>query len=76
MLKTYLTRVINGAPQLRSLYYYRVAKEHGRNVGQVAFARAILKTIYAMLTKQAGFRLLAKEVLGQRHGVMAHSPSR
>lgn len=46
---------INGAPQFRSLYY-RVAKKHGANTGRVAVARAMLKTIYAMLTKQEAFR--------------------
>lgn len=46
---------INGAPQFRSLYH-RVAKKHGHNVGRVAVARALLKTIYAMLTKQEPFR--------------------
>ena len=46
---------INGAPQFRSLYY-RVAKKHGGNVGRVAVARALLKTIYAMLTTQQPFR--------------------
>jgi transposase len=60
---------INGAPQFRSLYY-RVAKKHGRNVGRVAVARAMLKTIYAMLTKQEAFRPMAKGSTGQRPGVM------
>ena len=46
---------INGAPQFWSLYY-RVAKKHGHNVGRVAVARALLKTIYAMLKTQAPFR--------------------
>lgn len=46
---------INGAPQFRALYY-RVAKKHGGNVGRVAVARALLKTIYAMLKKQESFR--------------------
>lgn len=46
---------INGAPQFRSLYH-RVAKKHGHNVGRVAVARALLKTIYAMLTTQQPFR--------------------
>lgn len=50
---------INGAPQFRSLYY-RVAKKHGGNVGRVAVARALLKTIYAMLTKQEPFRPIRK----------------
>jgi transposase len=66
---------INGAPQFRSLYY-RVAKKHGRNVGRVAVARAMLKTIYAMLTKQEVFRPMAKALPGQRPGVMARSLSR
>jgi hypothetical protein len=50
---------INGAPQFRSLYY-RVAKKHGHNVGRVAVARALLKTIYAMLTTQQPFRPIRK----------------
>lgn len=61
---------INGAPQFRSLYD-RVAKKHGRNVGRVAVARAMLMTIYAMLKKQETFRPLGKGTTGQRHGVMA-----
>jgi hypothetical protein len=61
---------VNGAPQFRSLYY-RVAKKHGRNVGRVAVARAMLKTIYAILTKQEAFRPMAKgSSTGQRPGVM------
>lgn len=65
---------INGAPQFRSLYY-RVAKKHGRNTGRVAVARAMLKTIYALLTKQEGFRPIegAKGSTGQRPRVMAGS---
>ena len=50
---------INGAPQFRSLYH-RVAKQHGHNVGRVAVARALLKTIYAMLKKQEPFRPIRK----------------
>lgn len=63
---------INGAPQFRSLYY-RVAKKHGANTGRVAVARAMLKTIYAMLTKQEAFRSIerARGCPGQRPGVMA-----
>lgn len=63
---------INGAPQFRSLYY-RVAKKHGRNTGRVAVARAMLKTIYAMLKKQEAFRPIARKagITGQRPGVMA-----
>lgn len=61
---------INGAPQFRSLSD-RVAKKHGRNVGRVAVARAMLKTIYAMLKKQERFRPLGKGTTGQRRGVMA-----
>ena len=61
---------INGAPQFRSLYH-RVAKKHGAKVGRVAVARAMLKTIYAMLTKQEAFRPIVKGTTGQRHGVMA-----
>jgi len=62
---------INGAPQFRSLYY-RVAKKHGANTGRVAAARAMLKEIYAMLTKQEPFRPIAKGFPGQRPGVMVH----
>lgn len=61
---------INGAPQFRRLYY-RVAKKHGHNTGRVAVARAMLKTIYAMLKHQEAFRPLVKGTAGQRHGVMA-----
>jgi transposase len=39
---------INGAPQFRSLYW-RVQRKHGANTARVAVARAVLKTIYAML---------------------------
>ena len=60
---------INGAPQFRSLYY-RVAKKHGANMGRVAVARAMLKTSYAMLTKQEAFRPMTKGTTGQRLGVM------
>ena len=62
---------LNGAPQFRSLYY-RVAKKHGRNTGRVAVARAMLKAIYAMLTKQEKFRPIevAKGITGQRPRVM------
>jgi transposase len=51
---------INGAPQFRSLSY-RVAKQHGRHVGRVAVARALLKTISAMLKKQHPFRPIRRE---------------
>jgi len=61
---------INGAPQFRRLYY-RVAKKHGANTGRVAVARAMLKTIYAMLKHQEAFRPLLKGIAGQRQGVMA-----
>lgn len=63
---------INGAPQFRSLYD-RVAKKHGRNVGRVAVARAMLKTIYAMLKNQDAFRPMAGTTgsTGQRRRVMA-----
>lgn len=50
---------INGAPQFRSLYD-RVAKKHGHTVGRGAVARALLKTIYAMLTTQQPFRPIRK----------------
>jgi transposase len=61
---------INGAPQFRHLYH-RVARKHGVKVGRVAVARAMLKTIYAMLTKQEAFRPMLKGTTGQRRGVMA-----
>jgi transposase len=60
---------INGAPQFRRVYY-RVAKKHGTNTGRVAVARAMLKTIYAMLKHQEAFRPLRKGMAGQRQGVM------
>ena len=60
----------NGAPQFRSLYH-RVAKKHGANTGRVAVARAMLKTIYAMLRKGEAFRPIGKGTTGQRRGVMA-----
>ncbi len=66
---------INGAPQFRSLYY-REAKKHGSNMGRVAVARAMLKTIYAMLNKQEAVRPLVKGTTGQRRGVMAGEPTR
>jgi len=61
---------INGAPQFRALYY-RVAKRHGRNVGRVAVARAMLKAIYAMLRRGEPFRALPPGTTGQRRRVMA-----
>ena len=63
---------INGAPQFRALYY-RVAKKHGATVGRVAVARAMLKTIYAMLKKEEAFRPMVgtKGSTGQRPRVMA-----
>ena len=60
---------INKAPQFRSLYA-RVSKKHGANTGRVAVARAMLKTIYAMLTKREGFRPMVTGTAGQRRGVM------
>ncbi len=60
----------NGAPQFRSLYH-RVAKTHGAKTGRVAVARAMLKTIYAMLRKGEAFRPMHKGLTGQRRGVMA-----
>ncbi len=60
----------NGAPQFRSLYH-RVAKKHGANTGRVAVARAMLKTIYAMLQTGAPFKALPPGTTGQRRGVMA-----
>ena len=56
---------INGAPQFRSLYY-RVAKKHGHNVGQVAVARALLKTIYVMLKKAGVIPADPEGTVGQR----------
>ncbi len=61
---------INGAPQFRSLYH-RVAKKHGANTGRVAVARAMLKTIYAMLRKGEPFRPIGRGTTDQRRGVMA-----
>jgi transposase len=63
---------INGAPRFRRLYY-RVARKHGRNTGRVAVARAMLKTIYAMLKYQETFHPIEERTgtTGQRHGVMA-----
>ncbi|HLC43483.1 MAG TPA: hypothetical protein VJO34_17895, partial [Methylomirabilota bacterium] len=60
---------IRGAPQFRSLYT-RVACKHGANTGRVAVARAMLKTIYAMLTKREAFRPMVTGTAGQRRGVM------
>ena len=37
----------------------------------MAVARAMLKTIYAMLTKQEAFRPIPKRTADQRRGVMA-----
>ena len=56
---------INGAPQFRSLYY-RVAKKHGHNVGRVAVARALLKTIYAMLKTPGTVPVDPEGAAGQR----------
>lgn len=61
---------IRGAPQFRQLYE-RVAHKHGRNVGRVAVARAMLKTIYAMLKHQEAFRPLVMGTTGQRRRDMA-----
>ena len=41
---------VNGAPQFRSLYW-RGQRKHGTNTARVAVARAVLKTLYAMLLK-------------------------
>ena len=68
------THAIHGAPQFRSLYH-RVVKKHGRNTGRVAVARAMLKTIYAMLTKQEPFRPMVKRTTGQRQGSWPASPA-
>ena len=64
------SHAIHGAPQFRRLYE-RVARKHGANTGRVAVARAMLKTIYAMLKHQEAFRPLHKGRAGQRQGVMA-----
>ena len=61
---------IKGAPQFRQLYH-RVARKHGRNAGRTAVARAMLKTIYAMLTHQEAFRPIEQGSTGQRLGAMA-----
>lgn len=63
-------QAINGAPQFRSLSY-RVAKRHGHNTARGAVARAMLKTIYAMLRKGEAFRPRGKGTTGQRRGVLA-----
>jgi len=44
---------------------------HGANTGRVAVARAMLKTIYAMLQTGAPFKALPPGTTGQRRGVMA-----
>ena len=59
-----------GRRSFRNLYY-RVAKKHGRNVGRVAVARAMLKTMYAMLIHQEAFRPRESGNARQRLGVMA-----
>lgn len=61
---------IHGAPQFRQLYH-RVATKHGRNVGRVAVARAMLKTMYAMLQHQEVFRPMEQGHTGQRRRDMA-----
>ena len=61
---------IKGAPQFRQLYH-RVARKHGRNAGRTAVARAMLKTIYAMLKHQEAFRPIEQGSTGQRLGAMA-----
>jgi len=61
---------INGAPQFRHLYW-RVAKKHGRQPARIAVARAMLKTIYAMLKTQQPFRAIEPGSTGQRPSVMA-----
>lgn len=61
---------INGAPQFRQLYW-RVAKKHGRHPARIAVARAMLKTLYAMLKTQQPFRAMSPGTTGQRPLVMA-----
>lgn len=61
---------INGAPQFRQLYW-RVAQKHGRHPARIAVARAMLKTIYAMLKTQQPFRAMSPRLTGQRPLVMA-----
>lgn len=61
---------INGAPQFRQLYW-RVAKKHGRHPARIAVARAMLKTLYAMLKTQQPFRRIEPGITGQRPLVMA-----
>jgi transposase len=61
---------INGAPQFRQLYW-RVAQKHGRHPARIAVARAMLKTIYAMLKTQQPFRAMSPGLTGQRPLVMA-----
>ncbi|MBI5379984.1 MAG: IS110 family transposase [Nitrospirae bacterium] len=63
---------VNGAPQFRSLYW-RVQRKHGANTARVAVARAVLKTIYAMLRTDKPFEARPRRVriTGQRPGVIA-----
>lgn len=61
---------INGGPQFRR-WYQRVAKKYGSNVGRVAVARAMVKTLYAMLKHQEAFRFLENGSARQRPEVMA-----
>ena len=61
---------IKGAPQFQQLYQ-RVARKHGRNAGRTAVARAMLKTIYAMLKRQEAFRPIEQGSTGQRLRAMA-----
>ena len=63
---------INGAPQFRHLYW-RVAKKHGRHPARIAVARAMLKTLYAMLKHQQPFRAIEPGSTGQRPSVIAGS---
>jgi len=52
---------VNGAPQFRSLYW-RVRRKHGANTARVAVARAVLKTIYAMLKTEQAFEARSRRV--------------
>lgn len=52
---------VNGAPQFRSLYW-RVRRKHGANTARVAVARAVLKTIYAMLKTEQVFEARSRRV--------------
>lgn len=63
---------VNGAPQFRSLSW-RVHRKHGTNTARLAVARAVLKTICAMLKAGQPFEARPRRlaVAGSRPGGMA-----